>query len=217
MKRIHRLFCFPAIFILVGCTLLATSTQTQMPETQLPVLITSCGQSPGPVMLKVIFQKLKLDFELNPLATASDLKTKKDAGAPYKSLIIVMGASPKGMGAAGISIDDELNRTEALIEEARRQGITIIGAHIEGMKRRAQGAAPGDNSDELSIDAVAPKSDLLIINKEGNADNRFTLIANEKKIPLLEVEKNLDLMTEFENSLKAEKASLIRSKEICFF
>jgi hypothetical protein len=57
----------------------------------------------------------------------------------------------------------------------------------------------------------------LIINKEGNADNRFTLIANEKKIPLLEVEKNLDLMTEFENSLKAEKASLIRSKEICFF
>jgi len=206
MKRIHKLFCFLAIFLLIGCALLATGAQTQMPKVGMPVLITSCGQSPGPVMLKVVFQKLKLDFELNPLATASDLKTKKDAGAPYKSLIIVMGSSLKGMGAAGISIDDELNRTEALIEEARRQRITIIGAHIEGMKRRAQGAAPGDNSDELSIDAVAPKSDLLIINKEGNADNRFTLIANEKKIPLLEVEKNLDLMTEFEKLFKSRES-----------
>jgi hypothetical protein len=100
------------------------------------------------------------------------------------------------MGAAGISIDDELKRTALLIDEARREGVKIIGAHIEGLKRRAQGAAAGDTTDEQSIDAVAPKSDLLIINKEGNADGRFTTIANEKKIPLIEVEKNLDLMTE---------------------
>ncbi len=65
------------------------------------------------------------------------------------------------------------------------------------MKRRAQGAAVGDNTDELSIDAVAPKSDLLVIIKEGNADGRFTIIAEEKKIPMIEAEKTLDLLSEF--------------------
>jgi hypothetical protein len=98
-------------------------------------------------MLKVVFMKLKLEFEpkayeVVELATAEDLKTMKEAGTPFKSIIIVMGASLKGMGASGISIDDELSRTSKLIEEARRQGITIIGAHIEGMKRRARKEEP---------------------------------------------------------------------------
>ena len=171
------------------------------------MLITSCGQSAAPITLKVIFKRLKLEFktkayEVKELATAEDLKAMADSGTSYKSLIITMGASLKGMGAAGISIDDELARTSKLIEEARRQGIIIIGAHIEGTKRRAQGAAVGDNTDELSIDAVAPYSDLLIIKKEGNADKRFTIIANEKNIPMIEVEKTLDLIAEFKKLFK---------------
>ncbi len=66
------------------------------------------------------------------------------------------------------------------------------------MKNRAQGAAVGDNTDELSIDAVAPKSDLLIVIKEGNTDGRFTVISQDKDIPMIEVEKLLDLIPEFE-------------------
>ena len=204
MKRIHTtsvLFLAFALFTSISYSFPAN--QPDIPKACLPVLITSCGQSPGPILLKAIFRRLKLEFEpkayeINELATVEDLKAMMEAGTPYKSLIIVMGASLKGMGAAGISIDDELARTSKLIDEARRQGITIIGAHIEGMKRRAQGAAVGDNTDELSIDAVAPNSDLLIIIKEGNADGRFTAIANEKKIPMIEVEKMLDLLAEFE-------------------
>lgn len=203
MKRIHKLFTLFLAFSLFIFTLYSISeSQPELPETGLPVLITSCGQSPGPIMLKVVFMRLKLEtqpkaYEVIELATAEDLKAMKEAGTPYKSIIIVMGASLKGMGAAGISIDDELSRTSQLIEEAQSQGITIIGAHIEGMKRRAQGAAVGDNTDELSIDAVAPKSDLLVIIKEGNADGRFTKIANEKNIPMIEAEKTLDLLSEF--------------------
>lgn len=175
--------------------------QAELPKTELPALITSCGQSPGATMLKVIFMRLKLQhepkaYEINTLVTAEDLIAAKEAGTPYKTVIIVMGASLKGMGAAGISMDDELDRTAKLLTEAKNQGITIIGAHIEGMKRRAQGAAAGDNTDELSIDAVAPNSDLLLINKEGDADGRFTTIAQGKNIPMLQVEKNLDLMEE---------------------
>ncbi|UCC40110.1 MAG: hypothetical protein JSV96_01240 [Candidatus Aminicenantes bacterium] len=204
MKRVHTLaVLLLALIPLIGIPSLMTGNQAEIPKVDLPVLITSCGQSPGATMIKVIFMRMKLElepkpYEINEMATAEDLKAKKEAGSPYKSIIIVMGASLKGMGAAGISIDDELARNSKLIEEARRQGITIIGAHIEGMKRRAQGAAVGDNTDELSIDCVAPNSDLLVIIKEGNADNRFTIIAKAKNIPMIEVEKLLDLKIEFE-------------------
>lgn len=193
MKRI-------AILALFGALLLAAvpfvSAQATV-KAGTPVLITSCGQSPGPVMLKVILQKVGIAYDLNPLAANADLKAK-----PYKSLIIVMGASLKGMGAAGISIDDELKRIGALIDEAHKLKITVIGAHIEGMKRRAQGADAGDTTDEQSIDAVAPKSDILLVNKEGDGDGRFTNIAKAKNIPLILVEKNLDLVKESEKLFK---------------
>ena len=99
-------------------------------------------------------------------------------------------------------MEEELARTAQLIDEARRQGMTVIGAHVEGIKRRAQGADPGDNTDEMSIDAVAPNSDLLIVRHEGNTDGRFTTIAEEKGLPMIEVEKTLDLVPEFEKLFK---------------
>ena len=107
--------------------------------------------------------------------------------------IIVTGASLKGMGAAGVSMREELIRTEALIAEAKRLGITIIGSHVEGMARRAQGAAAGDNSDEQSIDAVMPFSDLLIVRKDGDEDRRFSIISENLGIPLMLFEKNMEM------------------------
>jgi hypothetical protein len=162
-----------------------------------PILVASCGQSPAPIMMKVILQRAALQYQIEPLATVTELKAK---GA--KTLIVTMGASMKGMGAAGISIDDELARTAALIDEAKKLKIVVIGAHIEGMKRRAQGADAGDTTDEQSIDAVAPKCDILIVLKEGNGDNRFSDIAKAKNIPLIEVEKNLDLVAQLEKLFK---------------
>ena len=199
MRKLHKM-----CIILLVITAFATSSllaNNEGPKAELPVLVASCGQSPGYSMLKVILMRAKLvhepkAYEVNPLATAEDLIKMKEAGTPYKTLIIVMGASLKGMGAAGISIDDELARTTKLIEEAQKQDITLIGAHIEGMKRRAQGAATGDNTDEMSIDTVAPNSKILLIHKDGDSDSRFTTIANAKNIPMIVVEKNLDLLEE---------------------
>jgi hypothetical protein len=191
-----------AVFIFLLFSPLLTS-DTEEPTADLPVLITSCGQSPGATMIKVIFMKINFEdpdpaYAINMQAGPEDLISAQEAGTPYKSLIIVMGASLKGMGAAGISIDDELSRIKSLINEAQKQNITLIGAHIEGMKRRAQGAAPGDNTDELSIEAVAPNSDILVINKEGDEDRRFSIIAEKNNIPMIAVNKNLELMEELE-------------------
>ena len=202
MSRLHRSAAVLAAAALVLLAPAALRAQAQEAKAELPVLITSCGQSNAPTTIKVVMQRLKMAFDIDPLATPETLQAKAKAGTPYKSLIITMGASLKGMGAAGIEIEDELARAAALIAEARKEGIKIIGAHIEGMKRRAQGADAGDTTDEQSIDAVAPKSDLLLIIKEGNSDGRFSNIATGKKIPLIEVEKNMDLVAALEKLLK---------------
>jgi hypothetical protein len=156
--------------------------------------VTSCGQSPGPLKITVFLKQLQVEHDYKPEATAQDIASKK-----YKSLVIVTGASLKGMGAAGVSIKDELTRTNALIAEAKKAGVMIIGSHVEGMERRAQGAAPGDNSDELSIDAVCPKSQLLVVRKDGDEDGRFTAISKTAKIPLILFEKNLELKDVLKN------------------
>jgi hypothetical protein len=159
----------------------------------LPVLVTSCGQSPGPVKLKIFMKRLKLDHVYDLGATAELVRSAREAARPFGSVIIVTGASLKGMGAAGVSIAEEIARVEALIAVARSQSLTIIAAHIEGMARRSQGAAAGDSSDEMSIDAVCPRADLLLVRTDGNADGRFSTISEQSGIPMVEFEKNMEL------------------------
>jgi hypothetical protein len=173
--------------------------QKQTVKLEQPVLLTSCGQSPGPLKIKVFFSKLGIEHVYNLQASAADLIAKKKEGKPFKSLIIVTGASLKGMGAAKVSIEDEIDRIKKLIAEARKEGMKVVGSHVEGMERRAQGAAPGDNSDEQSIDAVCPQSDVMIVRKDGDEDKRFTTISTGKKIPLVTFEKNMELSDVLKN------------------
>ena len=199
MKNIIRSVSFAAmsIFLAASFSGMIGAQTVQSPKASPPILVTSCGQSEGPSSLNTILKRVGVVYDVVPLATVDDLKVKG-----YKTLIITMGASLKGMGAAGISIDDELKRTAELIDAARKAKITILGAHIEGMKRRAQGAEAGDTTDEQSIDTVAPKSDILFVKKEGNSDNRFTIISQAKKIPLVEFEKNMDMVAALEKIFK---------------
>jgi len=171
----------------------ALEAQSPAPTAEAPILLTSCGQSPGPERVRFFLNRLKLEHEFLGQVTAEDLVARQRAGNPVKTLLIVTGASLKGMGAAGVSMPQELARTAALIQEAKRQGITLVGAHVEGMARRAQGAAPGDNSDEMSIDAVMPLSNFMIVRKDGDEDRRFTTISEGRKIPLILFEKNMEL------------------------
>jgi hypothetical protein len=163
-------------------------------KAQAPVFLTSCGQSPGAVTVGVFLRRLQMDYDLKDTGTVKDLAAK-----PYKTIIIVTGSSLKGMGGAGVSIDDELSRAGALIAEAKKRGIMVVGAHVEGMERRAKNAAPGDNSDEMSIDAVCPKSQLLIVRKDGDEDGRFTTLGKKFNIPVILYEKSLELNTVLKN------------------
>ncbi len=193
-KKSMALAVAAAAFLVISPALPAAQTTGY----EAPILITSCGQSPGPTTVKVCLQRLKIQFENDPLATPETLQAKAKSGQGYKTMIIVMGASLKGMGAAGISIDDELKRASALIAEARKLGIKVIGAHVEGLKRRSQGASAGDTTDEQTIDAVAPNSNLLLTYEESDSDGRFTTISKGKNIPLVKFAKMMDLVPTLE-------------------
>ena len=182
--RVAVLFAAAAAFVLAS----DAWAQPAAPKAQAPVLVTSCGQSPGPLKLTVFLKKLGIEYDYKADATQKDIASSK-----YKTLIIVTGASLKGMGAAGVSMKDELTRTAGLIDAAKKGGVLLVGSHIEGMARRSQGAEAGDNSDEQSIDAVCPKSQLLLIRKDGDEDGRFTAIAKKQNIPMIGFEKNLDI------------------------
>jgi hypothetical protein len=185
---IRRTCLLLAVLLIVSGVASRAGAQPAAPKAQPPVLVTSCGQSPGPLKLTVFLKRLGIEYDYKSDATDKDLASKK-----YRTLIIVTGASLKGMGAAGVSMKDELARTAAIIDAAKKSGVLLIGAHIEGMARRSQGAEAGDNSDEQSIDAVCPRAQALLVRKDGDADGRFTAIAKKQNIPLITFEKNLEI------------------------
>ena len=124
------------------------------------VAITSVGQSPDGMMVKVLMKKLKVEPEYDALM-------KADAIGSQKVLIAVVGGSSKGLGAAGIDKDEEVARANAVIEAAKAKGIKIIIMHVGGEGRR------GDLTD-MFITAVTGKGDRVIVVKSGNTDGIFT-------------------------------------------
>ena len=187
MKRLVRPFVLAPLGLSLALAFALAATVVAQ-KAQAPILVTSCGQSPGPLRLTVFMKRLQIAHDLKEDATAKDLSTK-----PYKTLIVVTGSSLKGMGAAGVSIDDEVKRVTALIAEAKKKGITVVGSHVEGMERRARNAAPGDNSDEMSIDAVCPKANFMIVRKDGDEDGRFTALSKKHNIPVIFFTKNVEI------------------------
>jgi len=119
-------------------------------------------------------------------------------GTPYKTIIFAIGASLKGMGASGLTVDTETARLKKIIEYCKKKGIFIIGVHVGGSSKRG---APGSDNERM-IDAVAPFADYLIVTKDGNKDGRFTKISKEKGIPLTEIEYALDLVDIFKQIFK---------------
>ena len=134
------------------------------------IALTSAGQSPDAMMVRVVLKKLGVEADSDPLM--------KPEGLTQKILIVVIGGSSKGLGAAGIDKDQEIARLAALLKAAAGKNVKILAMHVGGEGRR------GKLSDEF-ITAVVPAADKLVVVEGGNADGIFTNLAKEKKIPIL--------------------------------
>lgn len=145
-----------------------------------PYIITTCGQSPGAVMMNMVAMQEGLTSVNDNALTAEALNTDE-----YKTLIITTGTSMKGMGAAGTDVNAEIERCVNLINTAKEAGLTIVGAHIEGMARRT------DSSDAASIDAVMELADVILVIEESDSDGFFTKYAEDNNKQLVKVENTL--------------------------
>lgn len=135
-----------------------------------PAMLTSIGQSADVEMIKALMDNAGLEYEMNKLITGDEIGDEK-------TLILAVGGSSKGLGAAGIDADSELDRTNKLIEAAKDKDIKIIAMHIGGENRR------GELSDKF-IGPSASGADYIIVVDEGNKDGMFTDIASKNDIPM---------------------------------
>lgn len=142
-----------------------------------PVLITSIGQSPDAFTLNVLAARAKIDFQYENMADPSKL-------AGHKSLLLAVGASQKGFGAAGITLDSEQKRAAALLDEADEMGIPVIVAHIGGSDRR-------DPVTMKLLEGILPRTNFLIVYRGGNEDGFFTSEAERLGIPIVELDQVL--------------------------
>ena len=158
------------------------------PIAESPILLTSVGQSADVEMVNVMMDKGGLSPETNSLATEADL-------GDSKTLVLAIGGSSKGLGAAGIDANQELERVNKLIAAADEKGMTIIALHIGGEARR------GDLSDKF----VAPsfeKADYAIVVADGNKDGLMSDLASKAGIPMDEVTTMADVVEPLKAAFK---------------
>ena len=134
------------------------------------VALTSIGQGPDAMMIKVIMRSLKITPDYEPLM-------KPEALTDQKVLVAVVGGSSKGLGAAGISEADETARAEKIMAAIKQTDPAVIMAHLGGSMRR------GTLSDKLT-DMVLEVAKYMVVVEDANFDGKFTQVAQEKNIPL---------------------------------
>ncbi len=192
MKTRHGWIVVLALILAVSPALTREgSAAAQSPTFETPAFIASVGQSAGAQQARVLAMRAGLEFTFEARPAPEMLEG-------HKTLIVVLGASTKGLGAAGVDMDAEIAWATELFQKARDLGMPIVAMHIEGGTRR------GPSSDRINT-TFAPMADYLIVKgaapgqdwaeaeeANGNADGLFTRISEEQGIPITYIDKTLE-------------------------
>jgi hypothetical protein len=214
MKK-HNIFKSSGIFMICLLFLAASVQGEEVPKAQFPILTTSAGQSSDVMTLNIVLEEAEIGYDYCDVPSLEILidgvglgereggegfhvETYTDTdtyavGTPFKTMVVAIGSSLKGMGASGLTVDSEASRLKTIIAHCKEKGIFIIAVHVGGTATRG---APGSDNERM-IDAVAPFADYIIATADSNKDSRFTDIAKEKGVPYTQVEYALDLVDIF--------------------
>ena len=155
-----------------------------------PFLITNAGQGPGGKMARLLVS------QTGTLTLDTDYFYDSEPGAEghgnlddmeYSCLVVVIGSTDKGLGASGITIEDELARLEK-VAKAKELEMPIVAVLLEKDKR----SDISTNANERCIDAICPNADWMIVVADGNKDGRFDALKEEYGIPLTVIDTTLD-------------------------
>jgi len=123
------------------------------------VALTSVGQNSDIILARALFKSLAVEVDAADLMTAKDLNEQR-------ILVAVVGASAKGLNAAGSNADREALRAKALFETARRRRMKILVMCIGGEKSRGR-------LSDFFIRMSVPYAGALIVTEASNADAIF--------------------------------------------
>lgn len=158
------------------------SSDVELPELsggfETPILLTSAGQSADSDIIKTLCTKANITVELENQATAENLDG-------VKTLLISVGGSSKGLGAAGIDADQEIARVQELIKSAQDADIKIIAMHVGGAPRR------GDLSDKFLADPFNA-ADAAVVVSSGDADGLIRGMLAANSVPTAYVDSQAD-------------------------
>ena len=156
-----------------------------------PFLITNAGQGPGGKMARLLVTQtgtltLDTDFFYDSEPGAEGHGNLDDMD--YSCLVVVIGSTDKGLGASGITIEDELARLEKMVEKAKEIELPIVAVLLEKDKR----SDIPTNANERCIDAICPNAEWMVVVADGNTDGRFDALKEEYGIPLTVIDTTLD-------------------------
>lgn len=136
-----------------------------------PVFVTSLGQSADLLMLTAILGRLDITCTSNAMAVPDDL-------GEARTVILVVGASSKGLAASEMALEDEQARAEKWATALEMGDRQVVVAYLGGSARR-------DDPTMSLVQLILPSADALLVVSEGDTDHYFKDFAADIGIPYL--------------------------------
>ena len=156
-----------------------------------PFMITNAGQGPGGKMGRLLVSRAGTltedeDFYYVDVPYAADVDARD-----YSAIVIVIGSTDKGLGATGITIDQEIARVDEVVARANEKGVPVIAVMLEKDKR----SDVKTNANERCIDAVCPHASWMIVTADVNTDGRYDAFKAENGTPLTVLDSSMDFIS----------------------
>lgn len=156
-----------------------------------PFMITNAGQGPGGKMGRLLVSRAGTltedeDFFYVDVPYADDVDARD-----YSAIVIVIGSTDKGLGATGITIDQEIARVEEVMARAKETETPVIAVMLEKDKR----SDARTNANERCIDAVCPGASWMVVINDVNTDGRYDEFKTANGTPLTLLDSSMDFIT----------------------
>lgn len=191
MKKILSLVLMMCVLMTIPMFAFAAVSGDEPLTIGTPFMITNAGQGPGGKMGRLLVSRAGTltedeDFYYVDVPYAADVDARD-----YSAIVIVIGSTDKGLGATGITIDQEIARVDEVVARANEKGIPVIAVMLEKDKR----SDVKTNSNERCIDAVCPHASWMIVTADVNTDGRYDAFKAENGTPLTILDSSMDFIS----------------------
>lgn len=190
MKKLLIYLVLLTMVLAVPCQGLADISGDPVVQFKTPFMITNAGQGPGGKMGRLLIKQGGMlepdtDFFYVDVPYEEDLDERD-----YSCIVIVIGSTDKGLGATGITIDEEIDRVNRLVAYAQEIELPIVAVLLEKDKR----SDIPTNANERCIDAVFPFAEWMVVVIDANKDGRFDKLKEKYDIPLTIIDNSMDFI-----------------------